>query len=208
MFRLVFLMALFFSTSVSALEWKPSCNSKYKKSFLKNEYTFFVRQGEVGGCNSDKLKQVYTGQSWDWSERAEVKSSNITPGKYVWSADIEIDRKCAPAYRNTLFQIHAGVYLKSPPSWIGINRYNKFRTNQSHLSVATNVPDKFNLRAEIDFTTERVLVKYFVDNKFVMETKDYNSPYKEMFMKFGVYRVNSNCNITQIYRNVTVAKKQ
>lgn len=206
MFRLVFLLILLFSTSAHALEWRASCNSKYKKAFLKNEYTFSVRHGEVGGCKSDKVKQVYSAQSWDWSERSEVKSSNMSPGKYTWSADIEIDRKCTPAYRNTLFQVHSGVYLKQPPSWIGINRYNKFRANKAHLSTAVDVPDKFNLRAEIDFTEERVLVKYFVDNKFVIETKDYNSPYKEMFMKFGVYRVNSNCDIKQIYRNVKVTK--
>ena len=111
----------------SADTWRASCNSDYSNP-NKGTYIFHVKKGEVGGCPSDKLKQEYGGYGWDWSERAEVKTkSNDMFGKWEWSAIIDIERDCRPAYRNTLFLVHAGGHLVNPPSWFGINSYNKFK---------------------------------------------------------------------------------
>ena len=38
-------------------------------------------------------------------------------------------------------------------------------------------------------------------------THDKNGPYKELFLKFGTYRVNSNCDITQKYTKVRFNKQ-
>ena len=115
------------TTTANAVQWKASCNSNYTNWFGK--YTFEVKKGEVGGCDSDKIKQSYRIQSWDWSERSEVKShGHLGLGKYVWSSLIYITRNCKPAWRNTLFQVHGGGYLRNPPSWFGINENNQFKT--------------------------------------------------------------------------------
>jgi len=197
--------ALLLATSTAnAIEWKASCNSDYTNWFGK--YTFEVKKGEVGGCKSDKIKQSYPIQSWDWSERSEVKSrGHLGLGKYVWSSTIDITRNCKPAWRNTIFQIHAGGHLTNPPSWFGINEHNQFRTvhNIMYNNDSTSVPDSpFELRAEFDITKRSVKVDYYVNDKFVVSTKDNQGPYKDLFMKFGIYRVNANCDIKQTYTNV------
>ena len=126
----------------SADTWKASCGSDYSNP-SDGTYIFNVKLGEVGGCESDKVKQDWgTGNKWDWSERAEVLTrSKQMFGKWEWSAIIDIDRNCIPAMRNTLFQVHAGGYLVNPPSWIGINRFKKFRTNEGRRATAGRVPD-------------------------------------------------------------------
>ena len=130
-------------------------------------------------------------------------------GRFEFSATINIDRDCRPAYRNTLFQVHAGGYLENPPSWFGINSYNKFKTNLPTGGTSVTVPDKpFKLTAKINVTKKDVKVDYFVNDKFVISTHKYSlhNGYKKMFMKFGVYRVNSNCDITQTYTYVKLKR--
>jgi hypothetical protein len=183
--------------------WRASCNTYYSNS--GNDFIFKVKLGEIGGCRSDKVKQ----NSWDWSERSEVITKNEKMfGKWEWSATINIDRDCRPAYRNTLFQVHAGGYLVSPPSWVGINYDNEFRTNveSSTPHIVPNNP--FKLTAKINATREDVKVDYFVNDQLVDSTHRYanGNGYKKMFFKFGIYRVNANCDITQTYTNVKLKK--
>ena len=149
-------LATITATSVQAVEWRASCKSEYSNP-SKGTYIFHVKKGEVGGCKSDKVKQRYMNDRWDWSERAEVKTrSEDMFGQWKWSANINIDRDCRPASRNTLFQVHAGGYLTTPPSWIGITRYNKFRTNETAAGTNVTVPDKpFKITAEISATKKR-----------------------------------------------------
>jgi hypothetical protein len=212
-------VALLISSNVAKAEdWQPSCNSKYSNP-SPNTYIFKVKKGEVGGCKSDKIKQQYMSTGWDWSERSEVLSDRTKKahknktkekfGKYEWSATIDIDRKCKPAERNTLFQVHAGGYLVSPPSWIGLNRYNKFRTNESFGGTNVYVPNEpFKLTAKINATKKEVKVDYFINDKFLVSTHSYapGNGYKKMFFKFGIYRVNANCDITQTYNNVQLKR--
>ena len=195
------------TTAANAGEWKTSCKSKYSNWF--GAYTFEVDKGQVGGCKSDKRRQEYPGISWDWSERSEVMSTYHNKfGQFEWSATIDIDRKCQPAHRNTLFQVHAGGG-GSPPSWIGINRYNKFRTNKSGGGTSVTVPNRpFKLTAKINATKKDVKVDYFIDDKFLITTQSYamGDGYGKMYFKFGVYRVNSNCTIKQTYTNVKLKR--
>ena len=140
------------------------------ESNSSNDFIFKVKLGEIGGCRSDKVKQ----NSWDWSERSEVITKNEKMfGKWEWSATINIDRDCRPAYRNTLFQVHAGGYLVSPPSWVGINYDNEFRTNveSSTPHIVPNNP--FKLTAKINATREDVKVDYFVNDQLVDSTHRY-----------------------------------
>ena len=203
---------LLVTTTANAVEWRASCNSYYKNWFGK--YTFEVNKGEVGGCPSDS-KSGDNGR-WKWSERSEVMSSDIPKGKWEWSAVIDIDRNCKPAYRNTLFQVHDGGGKGNPPSWIGINEYNKFRTDDGnvhngkstwHRPGDVDVPSsKFKLTAIIYHTQKSVNVDYFVNDKFVVNTKDSSYNVEPPYLKFGIYRVNSNCTIKQTYTNVKLKR--
>ena len=50
----------------------------------------------------------------------------------------------------------------------------------------------------IEFTKKIVKASYYVNGEYVLTEKD-NSKEKSIYVKFGVYRVNSNCNVTQTY---------
>ena len=195
----------------SADTWRASCNSDYSNP-NKGTYIFHVKQGEVGPCPSDKIHQDHGyGFTYDWSERAEVSTRNKQMfGKFEWSATIDVNRNCIPAMRNTLFQVHAGGYLVNPPSWVGIDRWNKFRNNEKGNSKGSisPVPDEpFKLIAKIHTTRKEVTVEYFVNDKFLTSTRSKaKREYTEMFFKFGIYRVLSNCDITQKYNNVKLKK--
>ena len=197
------------NTAAPNFTWKASCGSDYSNP-SDGTYIFNVKLGEVGGCESDKVKQDWGyGNKWDWSERAEVKTrSDDMFGKWEWSAIIDIDRNCIPALRNTLFQVHAGGYLVSPPSWLGINRFRKFRTNKGRRDTAGRVPDSpFKLTVKINATKKEVDVDYFVNDEFLISTHNKaKRTYDNLFLKFGVYRVNANCDITQTYTNVKLRK--
>ncbi len=126
-------------------------------------------------------------------------------GKWEWSATIDIDRNCIPADRNTLFQVFTySDYLKGLPNWLGINRFNQFRTTKNRRDTAGPVPDgPFKLTAIINSTMKQVDIDYFVNDKFLISThKKIEKSYNQMYFKFGLYRVNSNCDITQTYTNV------
>ncbi len=53
-----------------------------------------------------------------------------------------------------------------------------------------------------------VKVDYFVNDKFLISThgKALGDGFPKIYMKFGVYRVNANCDITQTYTNVKLKK--
>ena len=144
--------------------WKSSCNGDYSNP-NKGTYIFHVKHGEVGPCPSDKIHQDHGyGFTYDWSERAEVSTRNKQMfGKFEWSATIDVNRNCIPAMRNTLFQVHAGGYLVNPPSWVGIDRWNKFRNNEKGNSKGSisPVPDEpFKLIAKIHTTRKEVTVEF------------------------------------------------
>ena len=199
------------TSSASAFEWQSNCGAKYEKEWFKPNYSFHVKHGEVGGCRSDHLEQNYPGYgSWKWSERAEVQSkARLGPGKYEWSATIHIDRACEkPALRNTLFQIHAGGYLVTPPSWIGIESNNRFRLTRSGQTYGKVPKEPFELLADIHIERTKVKVDYYVNGKYLATNYHFNDkPYEKIFLKFGIYRVNSHCDITQSYKDVKFRKK-
>ena len=194
------------ATSVQAVEWKASCNSDYSNP-SKGTYIFHVKKGEVGGCDSDSVHQDYGWTKFDWSERSEVKTKrNDLWGKWEWSATIDIDRNCIPADRNTLFQVFGGTYHKGRHNWLGINRFNQFRTNKNRRDTAGPVPDSpFKLTAKINSTRKQVDIDYFVNDNFLISYHKKASNEK-IYFKFGVYRVNSNCDITQTYTNVKLKR--
>ena len=192
----------------NSVTWKASCGSRYKHR--DGTFIFTVEKDSIGGCSSDKKAQKF----YTHSERSEVKSDrifggkNLKPGTYTWSADIEIQRDCdEPAVRNTLFQLHDGRSSGAPPSWFGINDQGNFRTNQrKYMYGPVPKSNKFNLVSEIEYKdTGQVLVTYVVDGKAIAKTNGYKKT-SELYMKFGVYRVVSNCKIVQKYANVEFRK--
>ena len=68
-------------------------------------------------------------------------------GKWEWSAIIDIERDCKPAYRNTLFQVHTGGHFVNPPSWFGINSYNNFELMQRAEETLDNLFQKVLLNS-------------------------------------------------------------
>ena len=111
-----------------------------------------------------------------------------------------------------MFQVHSARKGTNPPSFIGINEYNKFRTDDGNVhngKSVWNMPGnvdvpsgKFKLTAIIYHTQKSVNVDYFVNDKFVVNTKDSSSNPRKPYLKFGIYRVNANCDIKQTYTNV------
>lgn len=191
-------------------DWVGSCSTKDYTNPSKGKYIFNVKNGEVGPCKSDKVKQDNGwGTKWDWSERSEVKTNSIDMwGKWEWSATIDIDRKCQPAYRNAIFQVHADEYMKTPPSFIGINKWNMFRPpigGKRKDSIAPVPLSPFKLTAIINATKKDVKVDYYVNDEFLTSTYTQGN-YTNIFFKFGVYRVNSNCDIKQTYTNVKLQR--
>jgi hypothetical protein len=47
---------------------------------------------------------------------------------------------------------------------------------------------------------------YWIDGKFLGGEKVDAKGFTKLFIKFGVYRMNSNCDITQTYKNVSLKR--
>ena len=193
--------------------WIASCNSKYTHS--NGTYTFKVMHGEVGGCPDDSklsnLKDKNGKHVWDFSERSEVRfSKKLKHGKYEWSATVNIDYDCKPSFRSTIVQVHTGgngvERPFGPPSYLAINYVGKFRAVRNKGTIV-DVPIKepFDVVMTIEFTKKMIKASYYVNGEYVLTEKD-NSKEKSIYVKFGVYRVNSNCNVIQTYTNVKLKK--
>lgn len=182
--------------------WDSSCNSHYKK-LSSNTFKFVLEKGQIGGCPTDRLPTPQ-GDA-DFSERAEVNSDNVRlpNGKYIWSATIDIDRPCKPAKRNEIFQIHeGGSTVNAPPSQLGIEHWNTFKTNQ-HFNTAKKVPDRpFDVIADIIIKRDSVKVTYFIDGEEWKTTWAPRENTGKVYVKFGTYRINSNCTYKSTYTNV------
>lgn len=201
--------------------WVASCNSKFKR-LSNNTFYFEVEKGEVGGCSTDS-KPTPEGTA-KFSERAEVKSYNVRlpNGNYRWSATIDIDRPCLPAQRNEIFQIHDGGREGAPPSQLGIEKESithtngTFKTNQHSLTFADRmknnatiwkVPNRpFNIIADITIKKDSVKVKYFINGEEFKTTFAPRERTGKVFVKFGSYRINSNCTYKATYYNVNFIK--
>jgi hypothetical protein len=220
--------AILTATSVQAQQWVSSCgSSSWSKEFFKSNYTFTVRKGEIGGCEDDSKKH-FSGQ-WDFSERQEVwskpawRANKNEFGKWEWSATVNIDRACRPALRSTIVQVHGGHNTATkpdgPPSFLAVNYANKFRgaygpfnkngKSSWHLGPGDiEIPKQpFHVRMQTEWIKEDYIkTDYWIDGKFLGSEKVDAKGFTKLFIKFGVYRVNSNCNITQAYKNVSLKK--
>ena len=188
--------------------WDTSCRTnshvrldrRYQTS--KNTFEFILHKGQIGGCPTDK-KPTLEGDA-QFSERAEVNTDNVRlpNGRYIWSATIDIDRPCKPAKRNDIFQIHDGGGEGGPPSQLGIEHWNTFKTNQ-HYNTGKKVPNRpFNVIADIVIESKSVKVTYFIDGEEWKTTWAKRENTGKVMVKFGSYRINSNCTIKSKYTNV------
>lgn len=201
--------------------WIASCNSKFKR-LPNNSFYFELKKGDIGGCSTDS-KPTPEGNA-KFSERAEVKSANVRlpNGNYRWSAIIDIDRPCVPAQRNEIFQIHDGGKEGAPPSQLGIEKESithtngTFKTNQHSFTFADRmqnnhmiwkVPnDPFKVVADITIKTDSVQVTYFINGEEFKTTVAPRERTGKVFVKFGSYRINSNCTYKATYHNVNLTK--
>jgi len=186
--------------------WVPSCGSKFKK-FANNSFEFTVEKGSVGGCPSDKLPTPQGDAQW--SERAEVTTDEmrLPDGRYYWTATVEINRPCKPSKRVDFFQIHDGGTEGGPPSQLGIEKTDTFKTNQ-HYETSKTVPNRpFDVFADIHINGDNVTVSYAIDGKHFRTTKARRETGTDkMYVKFGIYRINSNCTATITHSNVRLVK--
>lgn len=186
--------------------WVPSCGSKFKR-LPNNSFEFMVEKGSIGGCSSDKFPTPQGDAQW--SERAEVKTDEmrLPNGRYYWTATVDINRPCTPSKRVDFFQIHDGGKEGGPPSQLGIEKTNTFKTNQ-HYETSKTVPDgPFDVFADILINGDNVTVSYAIDGKHFRTTKDRRETGTDkMYVKFGIYRINSNCTTTINHSNVRFVK--
>ena len=206
------------ATNAQAISWESSCGSSYSKEFFKPNYSFTVRHGEVGGCPDDKLSHF----GWEFSERQEVHSKPFftNGGKWEWTATVNIDRACKPATRSTIVQIHGGHNTaqrpQGNPSFLAVNWHNNFRGQGGGFSNGyatwghgdTQVPNRpFHVRMVVEWTKGKYIKsQYWIDGKYLGMEQTMAKGFSKLYFKFGVYRVNSNCDITQTYKDVKVRK--
>lgn len=198
-------------TNSSYNRWVDSCGSKYKR-LPNNSFQFVVDKGDVGPCPPDKHPTL-EGDA-PFSERAEVNTDNmrLPNGNYVWSATIDIDRPCEPAQRNEIFQIHEGGTKGAPPSQLGIEKKlatytnGTFKTNQVNRTPV-QVPNRpFDVVAEITIMSKFLQVNYYIDGEYFRTTVAPRERTGKIYIKFGTYRINSNCTIKTTYTNVSFVK--
>ena len=204
------------ATNGNYIQFKSNENTRHQDySHSNGTYTFKVMHGEVGGCPDDtklsNLKDKNGKPVWNFSERSEVRfSKKLKHGKYEWSATVNIDYDCKPSFRSTIVQIHSGANGVErpfgPPSYLAINYVGKFRAVRNKGTIV-DVPIKepFDVVMTIEFKKKIIKASYYVNGEHVLTEKD-NSKEKSVYVKFGVYRVNSNCNVTQTYTNVKLKK--
>ena len=218
-FLFIIAMAITCTTTAQAVTWESSCGSKYKKEFFKPNYSFTVYKGDVGGCPSDKKPSKH---GWQFSEREEVHSKPrfYNGGKWEWSAVVNIDRACRPAQRSTIVQVHDGLHHHDggPPSFLAVNAANHFMGAYGHFKDGRSswrggygdfkVPNKpFHVKMIVDWDKGNfVKTQYWIDGQFLGHEQIMDKGIKKLYFKFGVYRVNSNCDITQTYTGVKLRK--
>ena len=183
--------------------WKSSCNSVFEQD--KNNYVFKLIKGVHGPCPDDEL--AHPEGNYQFKERSEVKSPVLEIGKYVWSADIEtIADELIHAKMFYIFQVHGGkntVGLSFNKSSIPPSRFIVLDGNiiVGNFSTDLDFVNNFNLRCEIKIDKKlNIFCDYYMNDKFIGNTKDSNKG--KPFLKFGAYRWNALCDVTQIYRNV------
>ncbi len=181
------------------MSWRPSCNSIYEHN--DNNFVFKLITGVPGGCPGDDkpLQGIYK-----YKERCETKSHYLEIGSYIWSADIEIiSDKLLHAGAFYFFQIHDGRLEGHSPSNLLVRDGEIFLNdiNSTGLRFSNNI---FNLRCEITIKKDKVKCAYYIDNQFICTTK--KSISSKPYVKFGGYRFNALCDVTQIYRNVNLEK--
>ena len=85
---------------------------------------------------------------------------------------------------------------------MGIEHWNTFKTNQ-HYNTGKKVPNRpFNVIADIVIESKSVKVTYFIDGEEWKTTWAKRENTGKVMVKFGSYRINSNCTIKSKYTNV------
>lgn len=186
------------------MKWIDQCSSGW---IQKDDYfEFNLKKGVPGECPDDRKPDK---GNFKFKERQEVRSDYLTPGTYIWSADIEtISKRLVHAKQFHLFQIHDHRRGGRPPHSIKVIRGNVFLTTDkkyTHDFFVSEYTGKIFIEALINITDGGdIIVDYTIDNKktAVMKSQTDKSP----FVKFGAYRWNAVCDVKQIYRNLRFEK--
>ena len=185
------------------MKWIDQCSSGW---IQKDDYfEFNLKKGIPGECPQDHLPLKGT---YEFKERQEVRSDYLTPGTYIWSADIEtISDKIIHAKQFSLFQIHDHRKGGRPPHSLIVKRGNLcFATDKdyTHDFFVSKYTGKVSVKVKFYITKEIIIADYTIDNKKIrkMRSKIKSVP----FVKFGAYRWNAVCDVKQIYRNLRFEK--
>jgi|ETNmetMinimDraft_24_1059892.scaffolds.fasta_scaffold37860_2 hypothetical protein len=190
--------------------WRPSCDSEYlytrdEHDNTNNKFVFKIKKGVPGKSPGDDLPAYDQAGNllYNFKERCEATSSSIVEGDYIWSGDIRIEADQIEGNSNCMWQLHWEDGHEEPENYIKlvINEHKEFRIEPRDIPdvKATNL---FNLRVEIKYRKDFINVDFYIDNKYLASTRKLiTSP---PYFKFGVYTLESKCDITHIFYNVKV----
>ena len=124
-----------------------------------------------------------------------------------------------PMYRRSQFSVSAGNHncfwqlhwhngFEEPENYIKltINDEGGFRIEPRDIPN-TKATNSFNLRVEVEFRKADKIpyylnVDFYIDNKYLASTRKLTD--SKPYFKFGVYTLESKCDITHIFNNVKV----
>ena len=195
--------------------WEHSCHNEWIQQ--GNYFEFFLKKGTPGKCIGDADSTRY----YKFKERSEVRSTELDQGVYEWSANLEIiSDKLFHAKYFSLFQVH-GFVNSDAPHYQTINfgkPYSSLGVKHSGFNLSSpnsskDVPcdllkynRKHSINVRVVIGKKKVIVRYKIDDKHVGTTSaDKLQSDVKPFLKFGVYRWEANCDVTQIYKDVTLA---
>ena len=198
--------------------WRHSCHNEWIQR--GNYFEFFLKKGTPGKCIGDADSTRY----YKFKERSEVRSTELDQGVYEWSANLEIiSDTLFHAKYFSLFQVHGVILTTKPYSSLSV-KHSGF--NLSSPNSSKDVPSdllkyngKHHINVRVVIGKKKVIVRYKIDDKHIGTTsadklqsdtldKNFHHASVKPFLKFGAYRWEANCDVTQIYKDVTLIKKQ
>ena len=188
--------------------WEPSCESKYE--YENDRFVFKIKKGEPGTCVGDDLPEYHPDGLifYNFKERCEATSDDLAIGNYTWSSDIHIHAEHLAGNHNCFWQLHWHDGFEEPENYIKltINDEGGFRIEPRDIPN-TKATNSFNLRVEVEFRKADknpyyLNVDFYIDNKYLASTRKLTDG--KPYFKFGVYTLESKCDITHIFNNVKV----
>ena len=188
--------------------FSPSCKSEYE--YENNRYVFKIKKGIPGTCVGDDVPEYYSNGLLNYSvrERCEATSDDLTVGDYTWTSNIHIHADILEGNNNCFWQLHWHSGYEEPENYIKltINDNGSFGINGRDVENTT-ATNSFDLKVEVEIRKSDkvpyyINVDFYIDNEYLVSSRKLITSLP--FIKFGVYTLESKCDITHIFNNVKV----